>query len=134
MSALFFLNDRYRANYPAARGHTKRRIDLGVTESEMYRNLADRVAPATMRSMSAVFDRFLVEVPPTLAKRTQADYQGYIEHLGPAFGSAAPNEITAPDIFEFRAALARSRGTSRSIGMSPVSRRCFAKRLAGARR
>lgn len=89
---------------------TKRRIDLGTTESEMYSNLAKLFAPKPMHTMGAVFDRYLLEVLPTLAQRTQSDYQGYIERLRPSFGSAPPNEITAPDIFEFRAALAKESG------------------------
>jgi len=89
---------------------TKRRIDLGTTESEMYSSLAQYVAPKAMHTMSEVFDRFLRDVVPTLAKRTQSDYQSYIERLRPSFGSAPPNEITAPDIFEFRAVLAKESG------------------------
>ena len=89
---------------------TKRRIDLGTTESEMYSNLAQRSALTAMHTMIEVFDRFLVEIVPTLAKRTQSDYQGYIERLRPSFGLTAPNEVTAPDIFEFRAALAKESG------------------------
>jgi hypothetical protein len=89
---------------------TKRRIDLGTTESEMYSNLAQLVAPKAMHTMSEVFDRFLHEVLPTLSKRTQSDYQGYIERLRPSFGAAVPNAVTAPDIFEFRAALAKESG------------------------
>ena len=94
--------------YPPA--GTKRRIGLGTTESEMYSNLAQRAAPTAMHTMSEVFDRFLVEIVPTLARRTQSDYQGYIERLRPSFGLAAPDEVTAPDIFEFRAALAKESG------------------------
>ena len=89
---------------------TKRRIDLGTTESEMYSNLAQRAAPTAMHTMSEVFDRFLVEIVPTLARRTQSDYQGYIERLRPSFGLTAPNDVTAPDIFEFRAVLAKEAG------------------------
>ena len=89
----------------------KRRIDLGRTESEMYGSLAKLTAPKSMRSMGDVFDRYLNESVPTLAKRTQADYRGYIERLRPSFGAAPPNEITAPDIFEFRAALAKESGS-----------------------
>lgn len=62
-----------------------------------------------MHTMSDVLDRFLVEIVPTLA-RTQSDYQGYIERLRPSFGLTPPNEVTAPDIFEFRAALAKESG------------------------
>jgi hypothetical protein len=54
---------------------TKRRVDLGTTESEMYGNLAQRAAPTAMHTMSEVFDRFLVEIVPTLARRTQSDFR-----------------------------------------------------------
>jgi hypothetical protein len=89
---------------------TKRRIDLGTTESEMYNNLAKQVAPKPIHTMGGVFDRFLVEILPALAKRTQSDCQNCIERLRPSFGSAPPNEVIAPDIFEFRAALAKASG------------------------
>ena len=73
-------------------------------------NLAKYVAPKPMHTMGEVFDRYLVEIVPTLAKRTQSDYQGYIERLRPSFESAPPNEVTAPDVFDFRAALAKGSG------------------------
>ncbi|HEY0799342.1 MAG TPA: hypothetical protein VGD54_00750 [Steroidobacteraceae bacterium] len=89
---------------------TKRRIDFGTTESEMYSHLSKLAAPKPIHVMGGMFDRFLVEVLPTLAKRTRSDYQGYIEKLRLSFGSAPPNEVTAPDIFEFRSEWAKTSG------------------------
>jgi hypothetical protein len=89
---------------------TKRRIDFGTTESEMYFNLAKQTESKPLHTMGGVYDRYLIEIAPTLAKRTQSDYQRYIEKLRLSFGAAPPNEISAPDIFDFRAALAKESG------------------------
>lgn len=93
----------------------KPRLDLGTTESEMYSALAKIVqTDKPMRLMDQVFDRFILEVLPTLAKRTQSDYGKYINKLRPAFREAHPNEISAPDVFDFRAALAKVSGNTQA--------------------
>jgi len=84
--------------------------------------------------MSQVFDRLLVEIVPTLARRTQSDYQGYIERLRPSFGLTAPKEVTAPDIFEFRAALLKEsenvQANRHISGLSAVFREAIGWRQA----
>ena len=42
---------------------TKRRIDLGTTESEMYSNLAQRAAPTAMQSLTVEQEMALNGVP-----------------------------------------------------------------------
>src|SRR5579884_141196 len=75
----------------------KPRIDLGTSESEMYAALAKVVkTDKPMHLMDQVFDKYIVEVLPTLAPRTQDDYRKYIAKLRPAFKAAHPNEITGP--------------------------------------
>src|ERR1700732_811318 len=78
--------------------------DLGQTEGDMYRELAkfaDR-RPASLTTMSAVFDRYILERLPLLAPRTQQDYRGYIQNLRAIFGTAPPDEVTPRHIFEYR--------------------------------
>lgn len=89
----------------------KPRIDLGITEAEMYANFARHVDTAKpLHTMADVFDRYLVECLPILAKRTQSDYRIYVEHIRPAFDEWAPGEVTAGDVFEWRARYAKLHG------------------------
>ena len=77
--------------------------DLGVTASEMYRQLATRAESlVTASTMNALFDRYLREKLPQLAPRTQRDYQGYIENLRLVFGAAPPTAVTASHVFDYR--------------------------------
>jgi integrase len=90
---------------------TKRRIDLGTTEAEMYASLAKLVdTTKPIHRMANVLDRYLVDCLPLLAPRTQSDYRGYIEQLRPAFDEWAPGEITASDVFEWRTKFAKLHG------------------------
>src|SRR5690606_23731489 len=80
------------------------RIDLGSTLTEMYERLSKLVdTDKPMYTMGQVFDRYLVEVLPRLAPRTQKDYRRHIENLRKVYGEAPPDEITAGDLFEYRA-------------------------------
>lgn len=77
--------------------------DFGTDLSGVYRKLAERAGkPAALTVMNAVFDRYLVEVLPKLAPRTQSDYQRYVENLRVVFGEAPPREITAGHVFDYR--------------------------------
>src|SRR6266404_4240234 len=60
------------------------RIDLGTTLGEMYDGLKQLVeTPKPLRTISVLFDRYLLEALPSLAPRTQSDYRKYIERLRP---------------------------------------------------
>lgn len=77
----------------------------------MYANFAKHVDTAKpLHTLSDVFDRYLVDCLPLLAKRTQSDYRTYIEHIRPAFDEWAPGEVTAGDVFEWRAKFAKLHG------------------------
>lgn len=89
----------------------KHRISLGSTEAEMYAELPKHLkSTKALHAMNDVFDRFMAEILPALAPRTQSDYRGYIGTLRPSFGNAPPEQVGAPDIFDFRAALAKQSG------------------------
>jgi integrase len=53
--------------------------------------------------MNAVFDRYLIECLPGLARRTQADYIGYIENLRLIFGGAPPRQVTPGHVSDYQA-------------------------------
>jgi integrase len=78
-------------------------INLGRSESEMYSELA-RLVDRSVRltTMSAIFDRYLVEKLPLLSPRTQQDYRGYIEKLRVVFGPAAPQKVEPRHVFAYR--------------------------------
>lgn len=60
--------------------------------------------------MSEVFDKYLLEVLPTLSPRTQADYRKYIERMRPVLAIWLPGEVTAEEVFDIRATLAKDSG------------------------
>ena len=76
--------------------------NLGRDLSSMYRELARLAQVATsFPTMTDVFDRYVCEVLPALAPRTQSDYLGYIEKLRLVFGSAPPREVTAGHVADY---------------------------------
>lgn len=85
-----------------------KRRDLGTSESQMYSKLAEFATKTKpLHTMSEVFDRYLKEALANLAPRTQRDYRSYVENLRRSFGEAAPQEVTANSIYDYRAARAR---------------------------
>ena len=87
------------------------RVDLGVTLSEMYdgmRRMTETQKP--LRTMSPLFDRYLLEALPSLAPRTQADYRKYIERMRPVLNDWNPLELTAGEVFDIRATIAQDSG------------------------
>jgi integrase len=90
----------------------KQRIDLGITVPEMYDALK-KIARAeeAPQTMEQVFDKYLLEVLPGLALRTQSDYRTYIMRMRPVLANWLPREVTATDIFDIRAALAKESGS-----------------------
>ena len=70
----------------------------------MYRELSRLTQVAkSFPSMAEVFDRYICEVLPGLAPRTQSDYLGYLENLRTVFGSAPPRDVTAGHISDYHA-------------------------------
>lgn len=61
-------------------------------------------APRRLSTMGDVIDRFLLEVVPKKAARTQEDYAAYCVKLKHAFEHMAPDEITITDLYEYHAA------------------------------
>jgi integrase len=84
---------------------------LGTTLGEMYDGLKKLVETSKpIRTMSALFDRYLLECLPALAPRTQSDYRKYIERLRPVLKDWKPSELTSGDVFDIRTVIAQDSG------------------------
>jgi integrase len=87
----------------------------------MYRKLAELIdVRRSCPTMSGVFDRYLIEVLPGLALRTQSDYRGYIENLRIVFGSAPPREVTPGHVGDYQ-----SKRAERSIVQANREKSCL---------
>lgn len=56
------------------------------------------------RSMGDVIDKYLAEIVPTRAPRTQEDYRAYCGKLKAVFGHMLPDEVTIDDLYAYHAA------------------------------
>lgn len=93
----------------------KPRIDLGITKADMYEALKKiSLEEAPITTMDHVFDKYIREVLPSLADRTQSDYTNYIGRMRPAFKGWAPALVQAGDVFDLRAALAKASGNAQA--------------------
>ncbi len=101
----------------------KHRIDLGTTLKEMRESLPKHLEAPTgpLDFMHQVFDRYVIEVLPTLASRTQEDYGKYLLNLRPVYDDAPPPDITAGHLFDYRAKRAQSSVTQANREMSCMS-------------
>jgi integrase len=61
--------------------------------------LIDR--PATMNTLTAIMDRYLLEVAPKNAPRTHRDKVRDMQLLRSVFGHMRPEEITPPDVYAY---------------------------------
>ena len=97
--------------------------NLGRDLSSMYRTLAMHIEiSASSSTMNKVFDRYLIEVMPGLAARTQTDYRGYIQNLRPVFGSAPPRQVTPGHVSDYQIKRAeRSGGAGKPREVMPIS-------------
>ena len=75
---------------------------LGASLGEMYRALAEHVEESQIIVMDDLLARYLRDVVPQKAERTQVDNRAQIARLRCVFGHMRPSEITAPDICAFR--------------------------------
>jgi integrase len=80
----------------------KQWIRLGRTEEEAlsrYATLAS--APEVLNTMNRVFDKYLLEVVPTKAERTQQDNITELKNLRPVFGLMRPQDVKPRHIAEY---------------------------------
>jgi integrase len=55
----------------------------------------------TSRTVSAILDRYLLEIVPTLAPKTQEDYRDYCGNLRKFFGEMEPEKITLLHMYDY---------------------------------
>jgi len=84
-------------------GENIRLATLG-DEVTMYREYAKHLEPVTHArtdTLNDCFNRYVLEVLPGLAPRTQKDYLRHIAVLREVFGHMAPNEVQPRDVGRF---------------------------------
>lgn len=75
---------------------------LGKTPSEAYHTWADKVDPPKSRKkIGQLFDRYLIEIIPQKAAKTQTDNKIYIEKLRPVFGDMFADDLEAQDVYAY---------------------------------
>lgn len=93
------------------RGVDRKRVNLGrsfadamVKYGELHRD------DSTLSAFGDVLDRYLQQVTPGKAPRTQLDEQGYVGTLRKVFGLVPPSKITAVDCAKLRDMVAAKSG------------------------
>jgi hypothetical protein len=80
----------------------KRRFRLGATLEDAYKVWADRVqARINVRTVGDLLDRYLLEVTPTKAVRTQVDEPTYAARLKKVFGHMNPDDVEPQFIYQY---------------------------------
>lgn len=84
-------------------GQKPQRVCRKGDERTLYQFLADNARPieGPITTLSDALDRYLNEVVPTLAPRTQKDYRRHIEILRRVFGHMNPNDLLPKHIGQF---------------------------------
>lgn len=77
-------------------------INLGTDEDAALRQYRKHVPlRARLKTLGDIMDRYLVEVIPTKAPRTQLDNQRELKNLRQAFADFLPDELMAQDIYKY---------------------------------
>ena len=75
---------------------------LGKTLPDAYKTWADRIsAPERITTVSALLDRFAMEVIPTKAPKTRTEYQRYVAALRKPFGEVKLADIEPQHIYQY---------------------------------
>lgn len=89
---------------------------LGSTMAEAYQVWAERVGrPTEITTIGALLDRYLLEVVPTKAARTQAGNKAQIRELRRVFDSTAIGEIEPHHIYQYHEARTAKRAAELEI-------------------
>lgn len=89
---------------PAMRGQWdgKSWFPLGKNLSDAYKAWAERcAAPDRVTTIGALLDRYLLEVIPTKAPKTQTENRRYLAALRPVFGAVALSDIEPQHIYQY---------------------------------
>ena len=75
---------------------------LGKTLPEAYKTWADKVsAPERITTITALLDRYLMEVVPLKAPKTQIDYRRYVAVLRKVFGHVALSDLEPQHVYQY---------------------------------
>jgi hypothetical protein len=72
-------------------------LNLGRDFAEAMRQYGELFRETPLTTFGAVLDRYMNEITPKKAPRTQTDERGYIATLRSVFGDMAPRSITPGD-------------------------------------
>jgi integrase len=84
------------------RGPDRKRLSLGRDFADAMRKYGELFRDAPLTTFGAVLDRYLQQVTPKKAERTQVDERGYIGKLRVVFGNMPPRTITPKMVAELR--------------------------------
>ena len=81
----------------------KRTFRLGANLAEAHRTWADRIETEAIevRTIGNLLDRYLLEVTPAKAKRTQVDEPSYVVHLKKPFGHMRLKDLEPHHIYKY---------------------------------
>lgn len=99
-------------------------IPLGDDYGTALRKYGQVVGEARVGTLADLFDRYLVEIIPGKAERTQRDQTDQLELLRTAFGHAKPDELTPRDVIRYRNARGQKSQVQANQELSLLSHIC----------
>lgn len=99
-------------------------ISLGGEYGAALRHYAELIGQQHAGNLGALFDRYLAEIIPGKAPRTQRDQQKQLELLRSAFGHLAPAELSAKLIIRYRNARGQKSQTQTNQELALLSHIC----------
>ena len=114
-----FKDGAYRYRVPAGQEHQwdgKSEFKLGVTLSEAHRTYAGRIAQGegSIQTIAQLLDRYVYEVTPTKAPRTQKGEIKMIRHLRALIGANSVVSFSPKNAYQIRDYLQRDARTDRN--------------------
>ena len=88
------------------RGPDRKRLNLGRDFADAMRQYGELFRETPLTTFGAVLDRYMREITPKKAPRTQIDEHGYISTLRGMFGDMPPRSITPVIVAQLRDGLA----------------------------
>jgi hypothetical protein len=92
------------------RGPDRKRLNLGRDFAEAMRQYGELFRETPLATFGAVLDRYMREITPKKAPRTQIDERGYIATLRGVLGEMQPRSITPVMVAQLRDKLAAKSG------------------------
>jgi integrase len=102
---------------------------LGASESEAWKTWHERIEPkrddgGPPSTIGGAFNRYVAEVVPTLAPRTQKDYLTAITLMRPVFGHMRPSALKPRHVYEYMARRPKIRANREKATLSAVMSYC----------